>query len=211
MLLLESYWFPSFASEPVSKQNKRCCRWRAAQQLCCFDYLLPITALLCISPAVSTWQPPCEGLCRSGSRTPSDIKAVPKHCSCQPPSSAPYAAKHECENPKCPAARFCTPPASVLITLVFKGYGTRAARWNLWKAWCSKTNVERVEWVRENEGCGVKESGDGGVYRYIPEESNSGGGSSFGLEPPPRHANLAPLPLPLAMHIKCMTCSEEEF
>ncbi|CAB1432383.1 unnamed protein product [Pleuronectes platessa] len=40
-----------------------------------------------------------RGLCRSSSRTPSDFKAVPKHCTCQPPSSPPYAAKHECENP----------------------------------------------------------------------------------------------------------------
>lgn len=31
---------------------------------------------------------PCEGLCMNSSRTPSDIKAVPKHCTCQPPSSA---------------------------------------------------------------------------------------------------------------------------
>lgn len=202
--------FSFWASE--QKENKRCLGGQRRIVWLCVIYPLLLSV-----QCVSTWQSsssssPCEGLCSSHSRTPSHIKAVPKHCTCQPLSSAPYAAKHECKNPNAPRPGFffLTPPASVLITLVFKGCGAPAARCNLWKAWCSKTNVERVEWAEgkygeRSERKGVVVCTDTSLRRPTAE------GSSFGLEP---HA-IPPLSrspsLPLTMHIKCMTRSEEEF
>jgi len=112
---------------------------------------------------VSSWRP--RAGCRHQSCPQTHRTRQPPLLCCRVPCT-----KHKCKkkkNSKCPEARFLhplphlSPPPpphlpSVLITLVFKGNGTLAARWNLWKAWCGKTNVERVRCVC---GWGVKERG----------------------------------------------------
>lgn len=98
---------------------------------------------------VCVWLCQHEGLpvlracAETSSRTPTDIKAVPKHSTCQPPSSAPYAAKHQCKNPNARRPGSYSPCLCSHHTCLQRQRHS-AAQWNLWKAWCSKTNVERV-------------------------------------------------------------------
>lgn len=125
-----SFFFPVWLNYSFrrtrQKRELEMLRWRPVDQPAALFIIPPyMQGRLCHGD-----ESVCEGPSASCSRAPSDIKAVPKHCTCQPLSTLLHAAAKT----KCPPARFfffffnppiLTPPiASVLITLVFKGEGS---------------------------------------------------------------------------------------
>lgn len=94
----ENFW-ENYAFRRIRQRRElEMFRWRPVDQLPALFIIQPyMQARLCHRD-----KSVCEGLSTSCSRAPSDIKAVPKHCTCQPLSSLLHAAAKT----KCPPARF---------------------------------------------------------------------------------------------------------
>lgn len=167
------------------------------------------SSVVCVKLAVSTQlsaiqrsYSTSEGLCRNRAAAPHQTsKLSPNRALVSLPLLLHTLLNMSVKN-QMPRGQVFTLPASVLITLVFKGNSPLLLR-----RICEKHDAVKLmlkEWVGARKwGKRVKESGGGGVYIDMSLRSATEEGSSFGLEP------LAIPSLSLTMHIKCMTRSEE--
>ena len=170
-------------------------------------YLSQLCESDCVNATDSSWR-----ACAEGAAAPHQTsKLSPNAALVSLPPQLHSLLNKSAKKPQMPRGQVLYTPC----LLLWSHLSSKAAALSLLSGICANHDAVKLM-LKESSGCEKmrseewNKSGEGGVYSYIPEESNSGGKFIWTEAHPPSHPQSL-LALPLAMHIKCMTRSEEEF